>query len=119
VTHETEIGIVAATTRLRNALQQVADALATPQIDALLAGEGALERALAAMPRVAAIDASQRESVGREVDEARRALMRCRRLGAALTDVVRIAFDAQGRGPAYGPRGATPAYDGRSVSTRV
>jgi hypothetical protein len=119
VSNEQVSAVVSGTRRLRQALQQVADALAVPSVDALLESEGAIERAIAEMPSIAIVPPDERKQLARELEDARRALMRCRRLGIALTDVVRISFDAQGRGQAYGRRGASPIYDGRSVSTRV
>ena len=91
---------IAAVTELGAALERLADALAKPQLDAILTGESAIEAALARMPSIL--------------------LIRCRRLGAALTDFVRISFEAQGRGPAYGPRaGSPPTYNGSALNTRV
>jgi len=47
--------------------------------------------------------------------------LRCRRLGSALSDFIRLSFEAQGRAPGYGPRdGAAPlAYAGRGLNTRA
>ena len=116
--HDTQA--IAAVTRLRDALEQVAAALARPQLDVLLAGETAIEAALTQMPPLDGLPMDQRHLVRQELEHARRALMRCRRLGAALTDFVRISFEAQGRGPSYGPRpGTPPAYNGSALNARA
>jgi hypothetical protein len=116
--HDT--GEIAAVAELRAALERLADALAQPRLDALLAGESAIEAALARVPSVAVVAPESRGQLQREIEHARHMLMRCRRLGAALTDFVRVSFEAQGRGPAYGPRaGSAPTYNGSALNTRV
>ena len=111
---------IAAVTELGAALERLADALAKPQLDAILTGESAIEAALARMPSVLVVAPESRSQLQREVEQARHMLIRCRRLGAALTDFVRISFEAQGRGPAYGPRaGSPPTYNGSALNTRV
>jgi hypothetical protein len=53
-----------------------------------------------------------------EIRAARQALDRCRALGGALLDVVRISLDAQGRGPGYGRHDNPAAASGaRSINT--
>lgn len=105
---------------LRQALEQVADALASPGLPALLAGEEAIERALAEVPVAADLPQFERVSMRREVERARAALLRCRRLGAALNAYVRVTLETQGRMSGYG-RGnnAAPTFAGRSVNARA
>lgn len=109
----------AATADLRRALDRVAGALGEANLDALLDAENGLELALR---RLAAVSRStpvvDRHALRLEICEARQALDRCRALGGALLDVVRISLDAQGRGPGYG-RHADPAagYGARALNT--
>jgi len=107
---------VAAVARLRAALEQTASALARPQLDALLAGETEIELALAGMPILASMTAEERQLVRQEIEKTSGAVIRCRRLGAALGDFVRTSLEAQGRSE-YGPRRAAPdagqAFDAR------
>jgi hypothetical protein len=105
-----------AAARLRLALEQTAEALASPRLEALLASETAIEEALGAFPRLDGLDAAGRARVGEEVDQARLALLRCRRLGSALGDFVRLSFEAQGRG-GYGR--PSIAYAGHALNERV
>ena len=44
-------------------------------------------------------------------------LLRCRRLGSALGDFIRVTFEAQGRETGYGP--PDDAYAGHAVNARV
>jgi hypothetical protein len=112
---------IAAAAQLREALEQTADALAQARLDSLLAGEATLEHALARLGPVHGLSAAERAVVREELDRARAALLRCRRLGSAMSDFIRLSFDAQGRAPSYGPRegAATPAYAGRGFDTRA
>jgi len=105
---------------LREALQQTATALATARLDSLLAAGEALEVALAAMPRTAATSPAQQEQLRAEIDAARAALLRCRRLGVSLSDFVRATFDAHGGATEYDPsRQAAVALTGRNLNTSV
>ena len=132
----TELGTraVAAAARLREALEQTAAALASPRLETLLAGETAIESALSSMPTLDELPADERLIVRRELERARGALLRCRRLGTSLRDYIRLSFEAQGRsgdygprsqgyGPrseGYGPRQSTPAtYAGQALNARV
>jgi hypothetical protein len=96
---------VRAASRLRGALEQAADALAAPHLDALLACEAAIEQALAELPPLEGLDAGERTLVRGELDRARAAMLRCRRLGTSLGDFIRLTFEAQGRTPGYGRAG--------------
>jgi hypothetical protein len=111
---------VAAAAHLREALEQTAAALASPRLDTLLAGETAIEVALSAMPALDELPADERLAIRRELERARGALLRCRRLGMSLRDYIRMSFEAQGRGADYGPR-QSPAitYSGRALNARV
>lgn len=108
---------VAAMTRLRVALEQTAVALGRPDLDALLAGESEIEMALADLPLMNGLSTDEQRAVRIEVERAHDALLRCRRLGSALDNFVRISLEAQGRNE-YGPRRARP-YAGQAVDARV
>lgn len=110
---------LAAVTRLRVALERIADALARPHLGTLLAVESEIERALEEMPpTIESFPADERCAICAEVEGAHDALLRCRRLGAALGSFVRISLEAQGRAE-YGPRGSMPAYAGQALDARV
>lgn len=113
---------------LRQALDQVAAALARPSLNALLESEAAIERALADLPKFDDLPRAEKARIRVELERARAALLRCRRLGAALTEFVRTSLDSQGRAPGYGPspsRGASRSeaaarvLAGRSLNTRA
>ena len=114
---------VVAASRLRQALERAADSLAGGRVDALLESEGTLEFALADVPRSDALTATERAALRAELDGAQRALHRCRRLGANLTDYVRLtlaahahATDASGYAPR---RRVDPDFAGRGLNARV
>ena len=118
----TELGTraVTAAATLRDALEETAAALASPKLETLLAGESAIEAALGAMPPLDELPADERLAVRRELERARGALLRCRRLGTSLRDYIRFSFEAQGRGDDYGPRqSAAIAYAGQALNARV
>jgi hypothetical protein len=108
---------VAAMTRLRVALEQTADALARPDLDALLAGESEIEMALTDLPLMNGLSTDEERAVRIEVERAHDALRRCRRLGSALDNFVRISLEAQGRNE-YGPRRVS-SYAGQALDARV
>ena len=112
---------IVAAAQLREALEHTADALAHARLDGLLAGEAALEDALANLVPVQGLSAAERTVVRDELERSLAALLRCRRLGSSLTDFVRLSFEAQGRAPGYGPRdGVAPlAFAGRGFNTRA
>jgi len=109
---------VAAVARLRVALEHTAGALARPDLETLLAGESDIEVALAELPATYELSPEDRRAVRVEVEKAHAALLRCRRLGAALGSFVRISLEAQGRGE-YGPRKVATTYAGQSLDARV
>ena len=113
-------GTLTATARLRAALERTATALAEADLDALLATDSELQGALNAMSTLAKADPSDRATFRRELEGAAAALLRCRRLGAGLSDYVRVSFEARGGQLGYEPTRATAAaLTGRSVSHRV
>lgn len=114
---DTSFVALRAVMRLRGALEQSAEALAAPSLAPLLACEAAIEGALADLPRLGELDPDQRASVRAELDRARSALLRCRRLGSALGDFIRVSFEAQGRVVGYGRPEA--AYAGHAFNERV
>jgi hypothetical protein len=114
--NNTSVAIRAAAT-LREALDRTAAALASPRVETLLECEVAIERALAELPPFDGLSSAERAAVRTELDGARSALLRCRRLGAALNEFVRLSFEAQGRGVGYGR--TQPVYAGQSLNARV
>ena len=112
--------VVVAAARLRAAVEETAAALAGADLDRLLASDALLHKVLSEIPRVASLDADGRALLRHEVDEAQAALRRCRRLGAALNDFVRLSLDAQGHGLGYDPgRPTAPVATGRALNQRV
>jgi hypothetical protein len=107
----------AAVMRLRVALERTAAALVQPDVEGLLAGESDIEVALAELPAVYSLSDEEQRAVRIEVEGAHRALLRCRRLGAALDSFVRISLDAQGRGE-YGPRRIATSYVAPALDAR-
>jgi len=111
---------VHAAATLREALERTATALASPRLETLLDGEAAIEQALSAMPPLETLSGDERLAVRRELERARGALLRCRRLGKSLRDYIRLSFEAQGRGEDYGPRqSAAITYAGQALNARV
>ena len=105
---------------LRQALEQTATALAKARLDDLLTAGEALEVALARIPRTSTASPAQADRLRAEIDAARAALLRCRRLGVSLSDFVRATFDAHGEATEYDPsRQAAAALTGRNVNTSV
>jgi hypothetical protein len=95
-------------TRLAQALLCVGDALSRADLDRLLSAEPELGAALEAVARVhpIALDADLRAAI----DRGRAALLRCRRLGAALVEFTRISLDPAGE-LAYSRAGMVPGAD--------
>lgn len=111
--------VVEATTRLGEALEETAQALASADLDRLLRGELALQLALEGLTARQAPEAAHRDALRHEIARARRALVRCRQLGHALLDVARVSLEAQGRAPAYGRHDAPVVAGGLAgVETR-
>ena len=108
--------VVEATGHLREVLERTADALAAADLHALLRSEVDLALALTNVTPPRALTPDERIAIRDEVEGLQQALVRCRRLGGALLDVVRVSQEAQGRIPAYG-RGDAAAAPHR-VDTR-
>jgi hypothetical protein len=106
--------------RVREALEQTASALANARLDDLLTAGEALEVALAQIPRTERMTPAEADRLRSEIDAARIALLRCRRLGVSLGDFVRATFDAHGAATEYDPsRQAAAAMTGRRLNTSV
>jgi hypothetical protein len=90
--------------RVEAALREIGDALATPDVDRLLAAEAGLSSALEALTLTSRLDAAGSE-VRESIDRAYASLMRCRRLGSSLTAFARPSIDAAGE-PVYTRVGA-------------
>jgi len=118
-----------AAVRLRDALERSAAALADGRLDVLLGGEAALQDASILAPALRRAPGSitspdlttaEQHLLRSELDAARRALLRCRHLGASLTAFVRLSLDTHGRAGAYDPqRTAAVTLGGRSLNMRA
>lgn len=98
-----------AATGLRAALELAGDGLATASLTSLLDSEIALAAALAVLPSERAEVNGERDEILQELARARSALTRCRRLGGALSEMVRTSLGAQGRVGGYGSDGLQAA----------
>ena len=96
-----------AAVELRLALEEAAEALAHADLERLLACEARIESALTQVPSRTNGAANSSITVTAEVQSARAALVRCRRLGLALHEFVRLGLSAQGIERGYG-RAAAP-----------
>lgn len=111
---------MAAAARLRAALDATANALAVPNLDGLLAAEAALTDAFAELSFLRTLDEEQRRGLRDELLAAQAALLRARRLGGSLGDVVRISLQAHGHAAGYDPaRVAAATLTGRGFQTRA
>lgn len=94
---------------VRLALQALGDALATPAAAPLTTAESALSSALSACaPGRLAVDglpADARAALAQEIEAARAALARCRRLGDSLSTFISASLAAQGLLAGYDRRG--------------
>ena len=109
-----------AAARLRAALEATVSALAVPKLEALLNVESALSSALAALPTIRSLDPSDRPAAREDLLAAQAALVKCRRLGAALEDFVRVSLDARGQSIGYESAAGTAAtLSGRGLQTRA
>ncbi len=112
--------VVVAASRLRAAVEETAAALAGADLTRLLASDAQLQKVLGDIPPAASLTPTERARLRHEVEGAHAALRRCRRLGAVLTDVVRLSLGAQGQGLGYEPaRAAAAALTGRTFNERV
>jgi hypothetical protein len=94
--------------RLELALQVVGDALSRADLERLLSAEPELGAALEAVARVP--PAVLTDDLRGAIDGARSALLRCRRLGAALVEFTRISLDPAGEF-GYSRAGIWPSPD--------
>jgi hypothetical protein len=90
--------------RLRSAVEHLAEALSRASGPDVLGCEAAIEDALADNGPRSALSDGEEVELRRELERLRRALVRCRRLGASATGVVRASLQAQGREATYGRR---------------
>jgi hypothetical protein len=93
-------------------LDELAAALARPDLDAVLQLENHLGEATMALRRVDARRLPPGRETRQTLEAATRALARCRRLGVLLIDVLRVAGAAHGAAhmaDTYGPDGRTGA----------
>ena len=112
--------VVVAASRLRAAVEETAAALAGADLPRLLAADALLQKVLGDIPPSSSLTAKDRVRLRTEVEEAQAALRRCRRLGAVLSDVVRLSLGAQGQGLGYEPARATAAaLTGRTFNGRA
>ena len=115
---------IAVAARLRAALERLAAALTRPDADAILACEADIESVLGEIqtlvkPSRSAVSVESQALLRAELLKASGALLRCRRLGTALGDYVRVTLEAQGHQSGYGPRAAAPVFAGHSLNTRA
>jgi hypothetical protein len=112
--------VVVAASRLRAAIEDTAAALAGADVERLLACDALLQNVLLEVPRSATLAPEQRALLRAEIEGAHAALRRCRRLGAALGDFVRISLDARGEGLGYeSARATAAALTGRGFNERA
>ena len=119
-----DVHAIAVATRLRAALERLAVVLTRPDADAMLACEAEIESVLGDLQTLAAPSATRlsiehQALLRAEVIKAGSALLRCRRLGTALGDYVRVTLETQGHQSGYGPRAAAPMFAGHSLNTRA
>lgn len=98
-------GTVLAVEGLRTALEEMADALTQASLDRVLACEASIESALAAVP-TRQVTVGDDSALRREIEAARLALTRCRRLGLSLDGVIATSLSIRGVAPGYGQAGA-------------
>ena len=113
--------VVVAASRLRAAVEETAAALSGADLERLLASDALLRKVLSDIPPSSSpLSAGDRAHLRHEVEEAQAALRRCRLLGAALNDHVRVSLAAQGLGLGYEPaRSAAAAMTGRTFNQRA
>jgi hypothetical protein len=113
-------GQLAAVAGLRTALEDAAAALASADLKRLLGAETALQSALEVSHSPFAVPAGDQQAFRDALEGAAAALLRCRRLGAGLSDFVRISLVARGEQVGYEPaRTAAASLTGRGLSQRA
>jgi hypothetical protein len=106
---------LAAVRRLRAVLESLASALATARLDDLLETEQELARSLAALPKTGGHLAGDQKGLAQELAGLRRVLIRCRRLGQTLSDLLRVSVSSRAPGAGYDHAGLVPAHTGMRV----
>jgi len=91
---------------LRRSLEATADAMAHSDLERLLDCETNLHAALTQLSS-SRLEPEARRELAQEVAQARAALHRCRRFGAAMNDLIRIRLAAEGRDGGYAASGAS------------
>lgn len=110
----------AAVGRVCEALEQLATVLGRADLDGLLAAEAAIEHAAADAALLASLPLEEQRALREDAEAARRALMRCQRLGASLAGFARASLEARGAGIGYDPAdAAAAAMHGRGFHTRA
>ena len=109
-------GYVLAVAHLRDTLEETANALAHAHLESLLTCEARIESALMQLP-THGLSADARSMVVAEVELARAALIRCRRLGQALDEFVRLGLATQAAGSGYGRDSGYPVSHLHSLNT--
>jgi len=111
---------LAAVNRLRAVLESLASALAAARLDDLLETEHELARALAVLPNATGLRAADQNGLAEELAGLRRALVRCRRLGQTLSDLLRVSVSSRALGAGYDHAGAVPVQTSmRVLETRA
>jgi hypothetical protein len=107
--------------RLHEVLEALAAALGRGDASAVLASEPALQAVVEAVGRADTLAAEERAATVDELQRARRALARCRAIGAAAADLARATVDVLGGTGCYSRRGAgrPRAARGRDLHARV
>lgn len=111
-------GSVLAVAGLRSALEDMADALVEGNLDRLLACEARIEGALAQLP-AHGLSAEARAGARADIEAARAAVVRCRRLGLSLDAFIAAGLTARGICGVYGPDANAVSADLRSLNLTV
>jgi hypothetical protein len=106
---------LAAVNRLRAVLESLASALAAARLEDLLQTEQELARSLAALPNSTSLQPGGRRELAQELAGLRRAVVRCRRLGQTLSDLLRVSVSSRALGAGYDQAGLVPAHAGMRV----
>ena len=106
---------LAAVNRLRAVLERLASALAAARLDDLLEAEQEIARSLAALPNSTSLRAADQNGLAQELAGLRRALVRCRRLGQTLSDLLRVSVSSRVLGAGYDHAGVVPVQTGMRV----
>ena len=115
---ESVSGSLLAVAGLRTALEDMAGALLEGNLDRLLACEARIEGALAQLP-THGLSADARAGARVEIEAARAALVRCRRLGLSLDAFIAAKLTARGICGVYGPDANAVSADLRSLNLTV